>query len=106
LHWHCQLTSGLPAGGHLHRIALEQLGVEVLHDRFETEKELSRAFRTCLISASSHEPTSSLTEKDMSVIANNCVYFYSHTKGEHAAFSQFFRSTVEITDSAVSAGSY
>jgi hypothetical protein len=42
----------------------------------------------------------------MSVIANNCVYFYSHTKGEHAAFSQFFRSTVEITDSAVSAGSY
>ncbi len=40
----------------------------------------------------------------MSVIANNCVYFYSHTKGEYAAFSQFFRSTVEITDSAVSAG--
>ena len=32
----------------------------------------------------------------MCSIANGCVYFYSHTKGEYAAFSQFFKSAVKM----------
>jgi hypothetical protein len=91
LQWYYQLTRGLSAGGHLHRIAFEQLGVEVLH-----------VFARLKLSGLEVSGENSF----MSVIANNCVYFYSHTKGEYAAFSQFFRSTVKFTDSAVSAGSY